>query len=77
MNAAVFWSIFGNIVAFVFCMGYAIYTFLRKGVYVKTKGWKAKDEAPKSYYFTIGAMILVSMLSLGAIIFRLYTYYFV
>jgi len=77
LNAAVFWSIFGNIVAFAFCMGYAIYIFLRKRVHVKGKGWKTKDEAPKSYYFSIGAMILVSMLSLGAIIFRLYTYYFV
>jgi len=67
----------GNLIAFIFCLGYAIYTFLRKGVHVKGRGWKTKDEAPKSYYFTLGIMILVSILSLGAIIFRLYTYYFV
>ena len=67
----------GNIFALVFCLGYAIYIFLKKGVYVKHKGWQTKDEAPKTFYFTIGIMILISILSLGAIIFRLYTYYFV
>ena len=67
----------GNLIAFIFCTGYAIYTFLRKGVHVKHKGWKTKDEAPKTFYFTIGIMILISILSLGAIIFRVYTYYFV
>ena len=68
-------SLVGNILALVFCTGYAIYTFLRKGVHVKGRGWKTKDEAPKSYYFTLGILIVVSIFSFGAIIFRLYTYY--
>jgi hypothetical protein len=67
----------GNLFAFIFCLGYAIYTFLRKGVHVKGRGWKTKDEAPKSYYFTLAIMFLVALISLAAIIFRLYTYYFV
>jgi len=67
----------GNLLGLVFCLGYAIYTFLRKGVHVKGKGWKTKDEAPKSYYFTLGIMIFISLFSLGAIIVRLYTYYYV
>ena len=67
----------GNLIAFIFCIGYAIYTFLRKGVHVKGKGWKTKDEAPKSYYFTLGILIVISIFSLGAIVVRLYTYYYV
>jgi len=66
----------GNLIAFIFCLGYATYTFLRKGVHVKGRGWKTKDEAPKSYYFTLAIMFLVALISLAAIIFRLYTYYF-
>ncbi len=65
----------GNLLGLVFCLGYAIYTFLRKGVHVKGKGWKTKDEAPKSYYFTLGILIVISIFSLGSIIVRLYTYY--
>jgi hypothetical protein len=67
----------GNLLGLVFCLGYAIYTFLRKGVHVKGKGWKTKDEAPKSYYFTLGILIVISIFSLGAIVVRLYTYYYV
>ena len=77
MNTGLFWSLFGNIIGLVFCAGYAVYTFLRQGTHVRGIGWKSKEEYPKSYYFTLGIMILVSILSLGAIIFRLYTYYFV
>ena len=65
----------GNLLGLVFCLGYAIYTFLRKGVHVKGKGWKTKDEAPKSYYFTLEILIVISIFSLGSIIVRLYTYY--
>ena len=65
----------GNLLGLVFCLGYAIYTFLRKGVHVKGKGWKTKDEAPKSYYFTLGILIVISIFSLGSIIVRIYTYY--
>jgi len=67
----------GNLLGLVFCLGYAIYTFLRKGVHVKGKGWKTKDEAPKSYYFTLGILIVISIFSLGASVVRLYTYYYV
>ena len=77
MNAAVFWSIFGNIIGVVMCGGYAIYTFLRQGTHVRGIGWKSKKEYPKSYYFTLGITILISIFSLGAIVVRLYTYYYV
>lgn len=77
MNAAVFWSIFGNIIGVVFAGGYAVYTFLRQGTHVRGIGWKSKKEYPKSYYFTLGVTFLVALISLAAIIIRLYTYYFV
>ena len=67
----------GNLFGFIFCLGYAIYLFLKKGLHVKGKGWKTKDEAPKSYYFTLGILIVISIFSLGAIVVRLYTYYYV
>lgn len=76
MNAALFYSILGNLVGLVFCFGYALYTFLKQGVHVKGKGWKTKSEAPKSYYFTLGIMLVIILFSLGSIIFRLYTYYY-
>ena len=66
----------GNLFAFVLCLGYAIYTFLRKGVHVKGKGWKTKDEAPKSYYITLGVMVFIALFSIISIIFRVYSYYY-
>ena len=66
----------GNLIAFIFCTGYAIYTFLRKGVHVKGKGWKTKDEAPKSYYITLGVMVFIALFSIISIIFRVYSYYY-
>ena len=67
----------GNLFGFVFCLGYGIYLFLKKGLYVKGRGWKTKDEAPKSYYITLGVMVLIALFSFGSIVFRLYTYYYV
>ncbi len=75
MNSALFWSLFGNIIGFVFCAGYFAYTFIRQGVHVRGQGWKTKEEAPKSFYFTMAIMVLISIVSLGSIIIRLYTYY--
>lgn len=66
----------GNLFGFVFCLGYAIYTFLKKGVHVKGRGWKTKDEAPKSYYITLGVMVLIALFSLVSMIFRVYSYYY-
>ena len=66
----------GNLFAFVLCLGYAIYTFIRKGVHVKGKGWKTKDEAPKSYYITLGVMVFIALFSIISIIFRVYSYYY-
>lgn len=77
MNSAVFWSIFGNLIGLLFCGGYAIYTFLRQGTHVRGIGWKSKKEYPKSYYFTLVVTFLVALISLGAIVVRLYTYYYV
>ena len=67
----------GNLFAFVLCLGYAIYTFIRKGVHVKGKGWKTKDEAPKSYYITLGVMVLIALFSFVSMVFRVYSYYYI
>jgi hypothetical protein len=66
----------GNLFGFVFCLGYAIYTFLKKGVHVKGRGWKTKVEAPKSYYTTLVVMVLIALFSLVSMIFRVYSYYY-
>ena len=75
LDNGVFWSIFGNLIGLIFCGGYAIYTFVRKGTHVRGIGWKSKKDYPKSYYFTLGILVLISLFSLASIIFRLYTYY--
>ena len=67
----------GNLIAFIFCLGYAIYTFLKKGVHVKGRGWKTKDEAPKSYYITLGVMVLIALFSFVSMVFRVYSYYYI
>jgi hypothetical protein len=66
----------GNLFGFVFCLGYAIYTFLKKGVHIKGRGWKTKVEAPKSYYTTLVVMVLIALFSLVSMIFRVYSYYY-
>ena len=66
----------GNLFAFIFCLGYGIYLFLKKGLHVKGRGWKTKDEAPKSYYITLGVMVLIAVFSLVSMIFRVYSYYY-
>jgi len=76
LNTELFWSIFGNLIGLVFCAGYAAYIFLRQGVHVRGKGWRTKSEAPKAFYFTLGIMLVIFLVSLGAIIFRVYTYYY-
>ncbi len=75
LDNGVFWSIFGNLIGLLFCGGYAIYTFLRQGTHVRGIGWKSKIDYPKSYYFTLVILVLISLFSLASIIFRLYTYY--
>ena len=77
MNTGLFWSIFGNLMGLVFCGAFAVYTFIRQGTHVRGIGWKSKKDYPKSYYFTLGILILISIFSLGSIIVRLYTYYYV
>ena len=67
----------GILFAFVFCLGYAIYTFLKKGVHVKGRGWKTKDEAPKSYYITLAVMVLIALFSFVSMVFRVYSYYYI
>ena len=72
-----FWSLFGNLIGLVFCASYAAYTFVRQGTHVRGIGWKSKEEYPKSYYFTLGIMILIAIISIVSIIVRVYTYYYV
>ena len=66
----------GDLIGLVVGLGYAIYAFLRKRVYVKGRGWKPKDEFPKSYHIILGVMVLVALYSVVSIIFRVYSYYY-
>jgi hypothetical protein len=59
---------FGEIAQFIpgvlvglFCLGYAVFIFVKGGVHVRGKGWRTKSEAPKSYYFTLISMALIGL----------------
>lgn len=40
---------------------YAGYCWVTQKVHVKGKGWKTKDEAPKSFYFTVIILVLIGL----------------
>ena len=52
-------------------LGYATFIFVKGGVHIRGKGWKTKDEAPKTYYFMI---ILMVLLGIAGIIFTILGY---
>ena len=46
-------------------LAYATFIFVKGGVHVRGKGWKTKDEAPKTYYFMI---IFMGILGVAGIV---------
>ena len=40
---------------------YAGYCWVTQKVHLKGKGWKTKDEAPKSFYFTVIILVLIGL----------------
>lgn len=44
---------------------YAGYLWVRQGVHVRGKGWMPKDEAPKTFYFTV---IFVALLGISQLL---------
>ena len=57
------------LVVAVLLFGYAGYCWVTQKVHVRGKGWKTKDEAPKSFYFTV---IILVIIGLGQIFSTLY-----
>ena len=51
-------------------LGYATFIFVKGGVHVRGKGWKTKDEAPKTYYFMIVFMGLLGVAGIATTILK-------
>tara|TARA_B100001029_G_C14944321_1_gene385019 strand:- start:303 stop:524 length:222 start_codon:yes stop_codon:yes gene_type:complete len=49
---------------------YATFIFVKGGVHVRGKGWKTKDEAPKTYYFMIVFMGILGVAGIATTILR-------
>jgi|TARA_B100001996_G_scaffold270934_1_gene212036 hypothetical protein len=52
-------------------LGYATFIFVKGGVHVRGKGWKTKDEAPKTYYFMIIFMVILGVAGIATTILKL------
>lgn len=76
MRDELIYSIVGNLVRLVLCLGYGLYCFVNKGFHAEYgKGWKTKEEAPKGYYFVLGLVIFFGVIQIESIVYRLYNYY--
>ena len=75
MRAELIYSIVGNLVGLVLCLGYGLYCFVNKGFHAKGKGWKTREEAPKGYYFVLGLVAFIGVIQIVSIGYRLYSYY--
>tara|TARA_Y100000739_G_C20425257_1_gene380839 strand:- start:166 stop:387 length:222 start_codon:yes stop_codon:yes gene_type:complete len=51
-------------------LAYATFIFVKGGVHVRGKGWKTKDEAPKTYYFMIIFMGILGVAGIATTILR-------
>ena len=51
-------------------LGYATFIFVKGGVHIRGKGWKTKDEAPKTYYFMIVFMGLLGVAGIATTILK-------
>ena len=75
MSAKLLASISGNLIGLVACLSYMIYCLANKRVFVRSKGWRTKEEAPGAYKFTIGLMLFIAIGSLAALVYRVYAFY--
>jgi hypothetical protein len=75
MSTELLASISGNLIGLVACLSYMIYCLANQRVFIRSKGWRTKDEAPGAYKFTIGLMLFIALGSLGALLYRIYAFY--
>ena len=75
MSTELLASISGNLIGLVACLSYMIYCIANQRVFIRSKGWRTKDEAPGAYKFTIGLMLFIALGSLGALLYRIYAFY--
>ncbi len=40
---------------------YAGFCWMKQKVHVRGKGWQTREESPKTFYFTVGIMILLGI----------------
>ena len=75
MSTELLASISGNLIGLVACLSYMIYCLANQRVFIRSKGWRTKDEAPGAYKFTIGLMFFIALGSLGALLYRIYAFF--
>ena len=75
MSTELLASISGNLIGLVACLSYMIYCLANQRVFIRSKGWRTKDEAPGAYKFTIGLMLFIALGSFGALLYRIYVFY--
>ena len=75
MSAELLASISGNLIGLVACLSYMIYCLVNQGVFIRSKGWRTKEEAPGAYKFTIGLMLFIAIGSFAALVYRVYAFY--
>lgn len=68
MDAAIILRNGPTILVSICLIAYATYNFVRGGVYVRGKGWQAKNDAIKSYYFTQGILILIAFGQIASVV---------
>ncbi len=52
------------VVVAILVLAYAGYLWVRQGVHVRGKGWMAKEEAPKTFYFTVIFLAIIGLFQL-------------
>ena len=40
---------------------YTLYCWIRQGTHVRGKGWKTKEEMPKTFYFSVGLYLILGI----------------
>ena len=75
MSTELLTLISGNLIGLVACLSYLIYCLVNQGVFIRSKGWRTKEEAPGAYKFTIGLMLLSAIGSFAALVYRIYAFY--
>ena len=75
MSTELLASISGNLIGLIACLSYMIYCLANQGVFIRSKGWRTKEEAPGAYKFTIGLMLFIAIGSFAALVYRVYAFY--